>query len=91
MPTEFLHAQDDGGGAASLADFWDLHWNSKLGAGGFIWNFSDEGIVRTDLNNAIDVNRVNAPDGVLGPHREKEGSFYALRQIYCPVKIDLKT
>ncbi|PTN10449.1 glycoside hydrolase family 2 TIM barrel-domain containing protein [Mangrovibacterium marinum] len=90
MPTEFLHAQDDGGAAASLADFWELHWNSKLGAGGFIWNFSDEGIVRTDLDNAIDVNRVNAPDGVLGPHREKEGSYYALRQIYSPVKIDLK-
>ncbi|WP_205461913.1 glycoside hydrolase family 2 protein [Mangrovibacterium lignilyticum] len=89
MPTEFLHAQDDGGAAAGLADFWDLFWNSKRGAGGFIWNFSDEGIVRTDLNGTIDVNRVNAPDGVLGPHREKEGSFYALREIYSPVKIDL--
>lgn len=90
MPTEFLHAQDDGGGAASMADFWELHWNSKLGAGGFIWNLSDEGIVRTDMNNAIDVNRVNAPDGVLGPHREKEGSYYALREIYSPVKINLE-
>ena len=90
MPTEFLHAQEDGGGAASLADFWDLFWNSKRGAGGFIWDFSDEGIVRTDLEGAIDVNRVNAPDGLLGPHREKEGSFYAMREIYCPVKIDLK-
>lgn len=90
MPTEFLHAQDDGGGAGSLSDFWELHWNAERGAGGFIWNFSDEGIVRTDMNNAIDVNRVNAPDGVLGPHREKEGSFNALRQIYCPVKIETK-
>ncbi|WP_432712967.1 glycoside hydrolase family 2 protein, partial [Pedobacter sp.] len=32
MVTEFLHAQDDGGGAAALSDFWDLHWNSKKGA-----------------------------------------------------------
>lgn len=90
MPTEFLHAQDDGGGGAGLADFWELHWNAPRGAGGFIWNFADEGIVRTDLGGAIDVNRVNAPDGVLGPHREKEGSYYALRQIYCPVKIHLE-
>ncbi|MDX8339383.1 glycoside hydrolase family 2 TIM barrel-domain containing protein [Draconibacterium sp. IB214405] len=90
MPTEFLHAQDDGGAAASLADFWELFWNSEKGAGGFIWNFSDEGIVRTDLNNVIDVNRVNAPDGVLGPHREKEGSYYALREIYSSVKVDLQ-
>lgn len=91
MPTEFLHAQDDGGGGTSLADYWELHWNSKKGAGGFLWAFVDEGLVRTDLNNQIDVNAINAPDGVLGPHREKEGSFYAIREIYSPVKIDFKT
>lgn len=90
MPTEFLHAQDDGGGAAALADFWELFWHSDRSAGGFTWVFSDEGIVRTDLNGFIDANRVNAPDGVLGPHREKEGSFYAMREIYCPVKIAMK-
>ncbi len=90
MPTEFLHGQDDGGMAAGLADFWELFWNSKLSAGGFLWVFSDEGIVRTDMNGFIDVNRVNAPDGVVGPHREKEASFYAMREIYSPVKIWLK-
>lgn len=90
MPTEFLHSQDDGGGATALNEFWELHWKSKRGAGGFIWALLDEGIVRTDLNNIIDVNGVNAPDGVLGPHREKEGSFYAIREIYSPVKIAMK-
>jgi len=87
MPTEFLHAQDDGGGAAGLSDFWELFWSSDRSAGGFTWVFSDEGLVRTDLNGVIDANRVNAPDGILGPHREKEGSFYAMREIYSPVKI----
>jgi len=87
MPTEFLHSQDDGGGAAGLSDFWELFWNSKRSGGGFTWVFCDEGLVRTDMNNVIDANRVNAPDGVLGPHREKEGSFYAMREIYCPVKV----
>lgn len=91
MPTEFLHAQDDGGGGTSLADYWELHWNSEKGAGGFLWAFADEGLVRTDFNNQIDVNAVNAADGIVGPHREKEGSFYAIREIYSPVKIDLKT
>ncbi|MDT3403975.1 glycoside hydrolase family 2 protein [Mucilaginibacter terrae] len=91
MPTEFLHAQDDGGGATALADFWDLHWKSKRSGGGFIWALVDEGIVRTDQNGIIDVNGVNAPDGVLGPHREKEGSFYAMREIFSPVHIMLKT
>jgi len=90
MPTEFLHSQDDGGGGAGLGDFWELFWNTPNAGGGFIWALLDEGIVRTDLNGFIDVNRVNAPDGVVGPHREKEGSFYAMREIYCPVKISLQ-
>ena len=90
MVTEFLHAQDDGGAASSLADFWELHWNAKRGAGGFIWDLADEGLVRTDQNNIIDVNGVNALDGIVGPHREKEGSFYAIREIYSPVRITLK-
>ena len=29
------------------------------------------------------------PDGILGPHREKEGSFYALREIFSPIKLSL--
>jgi hypothetical protein len=90
MPTEFLHALDDGGGAAGLSDLWDLHWNSKKGTGGFIWALLDEGVVRTDMGNLIDVNGVNGPDGVVGPHREKEGGYNAIREIYSPVKITLK-
>ena len=90
MTTELLHAQDDSGAAAGLADIWELHWKSKLGAGGFIWNLADEGLVRTDFNNQLDVNGVNAPDGILGPHRQKEGSFYAIREIYSPVHIKMK-
>jgi hypothetical protein len=89
MPTEFLHAQDDGGAASGLADFWELHWHAKRSGGGFIWAFLDEGVVRTDENNIIDVNGVNAPDGIVGPHREKEGSFFAIKKIYSPIKIDV--
>jgi hypothetical protein len=90
MTTEFLHSQDDGGGAAALEDMWELHWNAKKGAGGFLWALVDEGLVRTDENGIIDVNGVNAPDGLVGPHREKEGSVNAIREIYSPVKIWLK-
>ena len=89
MPTEFLHAQDDGGGGAALDDFWELFWNTPNAGGGFLWALVDEGIVRTDLGGFIDANRVNGPDGVVGPHREKEGSYYAIREIFCPVKVTL--
>lgn len=91
MPTEFLHAQDDGGAAAGLEDFWELMCQHPRSAGGFIWALLDEGIVRTDLNGAIDVNRVNAPDGILGPHREKEGSYYAIKDIFSPIVLPTTT
>jgi len=90
MPTEFLHAQDDGGAGAAMSDFWELHWNAKRSAGGFVWAMVDEGIVRTDFNNVIDANGLNANDGILGPHRQKEGSFFALREVFSPIQIRLK-
>jgi hypothetical protein len=90
MPTEFLHAQDDGGAGAAMSDFWELHWNAKKSGGGFIWALVDEAVVRTDFNNVLDANGLNANDGIMGPHREKEGSFYALREIFSPVKIRMQ-
>ena len=90
MPTEFLHAQDDGGAGAGMEDFWELHWNAERSGGGFVWAMIDEGLVRTDMNNAIDVNGINANDGIMGPYREKEGSFFALKEIFSPVKIRLQ-
>lgn len=87
MTTEFLHCQDDGGGGSGLYDYWELMWSSKRSAGGFLWAFIDEGLVRTDMNGFIDTDGVNAPDGVMGPHREKEGSFYAIRQVFSPVHV----
>lgn len=89
MPTEMLHAQDDGGAGAAMDDFWNLHWRSQKSGGVFIWALVDEAVVRTDLNNALDANGLNANDGILGPHREKEGSFYALREIFSPIQLKL--
>ena len=85
LPTEFLHGFHDGGHGAGLEDYWDLMWNSKLAAGGFLWNLEDEGLVRQDLNDSIDVAKAWAPDGILGPHLEKEGSFYTIKEIWSPV------
>lgn len=89
MPTEMLHAQDDGGGGAAMEDIWNLHWNSQRSGGVFIWAMVDEAVVRTDLNNVLDANGLNANDGILGPHREKEGSYYALREIFSPVQLKI--
>ncbi|WP_338763265.1 glycoside hydrolase family 2 TIM barrel-domain containing protein [Massilia sp. METH4] len=89
MPTEFLHGLYDGGAGAGLDDWWNAMLRHPLSAGGFIWAFADEGIVRADRGGAIDTAGNNAPDGILGPYREKEGSFYAIRQIWSPVYLPL--
>ncbi|HWV65151.1 glycoside hydrolase family 2 TIM barrel-domain containing protein, partial [Chitinophaga sp.] len=89
MPTEFMHGLYDGGMGAGLADFWDRMLQHPRCAGGFLWAFSDEGLVRTDKNGIIDTDGNHAPDGIVGPHREKEGSFYTIRQIWSPVHMSL--
>lgn len=88
MPTEFLHAQYDKGAGASLSEYWSQWGKNPLFAGGFIWAWADEGIVRTDRNGQIDTDGPEGPDGIVGPHREREGSWYAIRSSWSPVRID---
>ncbi len=91
MPTEMLHGLYDGGGGAGLEDYWRALSASPFGAGGFIWVLADEGIARTDEGGRVDVFGTFAPDGVVGPHHEKEGSFETIRDVFSPVQIDPPT
>ncbi len=86
FPTEFLHGLFDGGHGAGLDDYWNLMVSKPLSAGGFLWVFADEGLERRDKNNLIDTQGNLAPDGILGPYHEKEGSFYTIKEIWAPVQ-----
>ncbi|MBS1653391.1 MAG: glycoside hydrolase family 2 protein [Bacteroidetes bacterium] len=90
MPTEFLHGQFDGGHGAGLQDYWEKMWYDPLSAGGFLWDFADEGVVRKDLNDSIDTDKFHGADGIMGPHFEKEGSYYAIKEIWSPVHFEKK-
>ncbi len=85
FPTEVLHGLYDGGHGAGLRDYWNQMWANPLSAGAFLWVFADEGVVRTDRNGEIDTDGNHAPDGIVGPFHEKEGSFYTIREIWAPV------
>lgn len=87
MPTEFMHAMYDQGGGAGLRDFWDRWCTNPLFAGALVWAFCDEAPKRTDRGGVLDSDKSNAPDGVVGPRREKEGSFYAIRAQWSPIQI----
>ncbi len=87
FPDEFMHGLYDGGGGAGLQDIWQLMRGHSRSAGGFIWDYADGCVVRTDKNDSLDCDDNHDADGILGPYREKEGSFYAIKAIWSPVQI----
>ena len=87
MPTEFLHGLYDGGIGAGMWDYWELIRNSKVGGGGFFWALVDECVKRTDQDGRLDCAGNRGPDGIVGPHREREGSFNTVREIWSPVSV----
>jgi hypothetical protein len=85
VPTEMLHGLYDGGVGAGLQDYWDAILKSKAGGGGFIWAFLDEDVKRVDKGGILDSQGNYAPDGVVGPYREREASFYTVKQLWSPI------
>ncbi len=90
FPTEFMHGLFDGGHGAALEDFWNEMMKHPHAAGGFLWSLHDEGVVRADRHDSIDVAGNAGPDGIVGPHREKEGSYYTIKELWSPVYIESK-
>lgn len=89
MATELLHGLYDGGHGAGLEAFWRSYESTPLLAGGFLWVLTDEAVLRTDVEGTVyDSDGNRAPDGILGPHREKEGSFYTVKEIWSPVQVE---
>ena len=87
MPTETLHGLYDGGHGAGLDDFWNLMLSNPLSAGLFLWDFADQAIVREDKNGFYDTDKDHGADGIVGPYREKEGSFYTIKEIWSPIHL----
>ncbi len=87
MPTEFLHGLYDGGHGAGLYDYWEMMRKHPRCAGGFLWVLADEGVKRVDMNGFIDNCGNYGADGIVGPHHEKEGSYWTIKEVWCPVQI----
>lgn len=88
MPTEFLHGWFDGGHGAGLDDYWAYMWHNPTSAGGFLWDFADEAVVRHDLHDSLDTDHFRGADGIVGPHHEKEGSFFTIKEVWSPIQLD---
>ena len=88
FPTEFLHGLYDGGLGSGFHDYWDTMSKSPVLGGAFFWVMCDDGVVRTDKGGIIDNSGNLGPDGIMGPRREKEGSYYTIKEIWSPVQIE---
>ncbi len=88
MPTEFQHGSYDQGHGAGLEDFWTKYTAHPLFVGGFMWDYSDNAVVRVDKDGILDSDGSNGADGILGPYREKEGSYYTVREVWAPIQFD---
>jgi len=86
MTNEFQHGLFDGGMGAGMDDYWKIMSASKYLGGGFVWALTDDGVKRPDTGE-IDVAGNQAPDGIVGPYREREGSFYTISDIWSPIQI----
>ncbi|HEU5122909.1 MAG TPA: glycoside hydrolase family 2 TIM barrel-domain containing protein [Verrucomicrobiae bacterium] len=86
MPTEFIHALYDGGAGAGLEDYWRMMSESKTLGGGFIWALIDEIVKRPDTGE-MDAAGNQAPDGIVGPYREREASFYTIKELWSPIQV----
>ena len=87
MPTEFLHGLYDGGHGAGLYDYWEMMRKHPRCIGGFLWVLADEGVKRVDMDGFIDNQGNFGADGIVGPHHEKEGSYYTIKQLWSPIQI----
>ncbi|APZ45569.1 beta-galactosidase [Polaribacter reichenbachii] len=87
FPTEFMHGLYDGGHGASLDSYWKQIWNMPLAAGGFLWDFADESVIRTDKGGILDSDGNHAADGIVGPYGEKEASYFTVKEIWSPIYI----
>ncbi|WP_340114685.1 glycoside hydrolase family 2 protein [Maribellus mangrovi] len=88
LPTEFLHGMHDGGQGAGLYDYWELIWKTPVAAGGFIWDFADQGVVRVDKNGELDTYNSKGADGIMGSYHEPEGSYFAIKEVWSPVQLE---
>ena len=88
MPTEFQHGMYDQGHGAGLEDFWSWYTAHPLFVGGFMWDFSDNAVRRSDKGGILDSDGSNGTDGILGPYRQKEGSYYTVRDVWAPIQFE---
>lgn len=99
--TEYAHAL--GLATDRMQDQWDLIQASRNFAGGSIWHFHDQGILRTsatpvdrekrtqvawiDPQRYYDTNGLDGADGLTYADRTPQVDYWQMRKVYAPVQL----
>ncbi len=99
--TEYAHAQ--GLAADRIESQWEIIRSSPRYAGGSIWHFHDQGILRrskapvdpdeytfyawVDKNRYYDTHQGDGADGIVYADRTPQTDFWQMRKVYSPVQI----
>ena len=95
---EYAHAM--GNSVGNLTDYWDLIYDNDMLAGGFIWDWIDQGM-RRDINDPskgllyggdfgdFPNNGSFSLNGLLDAERQPHPHYYEVAKVYEPVKFKL--
>ncbi len=94
---EYAHAM--GNSSGGLCDYWDLFWTKPGLQGGFIWDWVDQGLLKTDENGREYFaygGDFGEPDhdfdfccnGMLSSDRKPHPGMYEFRHLVQPVKVE---
>ena len=106
IATEYAHMRGISRGGNGLQDAWDAMMASPRMAGGAIWHFEDQGLLRTaqsrsdvpyadkvvwlDEHRYYDTMGFFGVDGIVYSDRTPQVDFWWVRKVYAPVQIEPK-
>jgi beta-galactosidase len=101
--TEYAHQRGLSRGGAGVQEIWEAIWQSPRVAGGAVWMFQDQGILRRsddparvvngdlmvwlDREHYYDTNGYYGVDGIVFSDRTPQTDFWQVRKVYSPVQV----
>lgn len=101
--TEYAHQRGLARAGSAVQDLWELFYRSPRIAGGAVWVFQDQGILRTapdlkgvkdadlmvwlDEHRYYDTRGFYAMDGLVYADRTPQVDYWQVRKVYSPVQI----
>ena len=101
--TEYAHQRGLARGGQGVQDIWEAMYRAPRVAGGAVWMFQDQGILRTaadlksvpngdlmvwlDEHRYYDTNGYYGVDGIVFSDRTPQADYWQVRKVYSPVQI----